>query len=43
MFIPPPSLNNVYIQTEMRLAYGGTFGVIDSADAILDASTGLAI
>ena len=27
--VPPPSLNNVYIQTEMRLADGGPFAVAE--------------
>ncbi len=26
---PPPSLNNIYINTEMRLAEGGSFAVVE--------------
>ena len=29
MFIPLPTLNNIYIKTEMRLAYGGPFAVVE--------------
>lgn len=27
--VPPPSLNNLYIKTEMRLADGGSFAVVE--------------
>ena len=29
MPLPPPSLNNLYTKTEMRLAYGGPFAVVE--------------
>jgi len=41
--VSPPTLNNLYNALTHSPAFCGAFGVIESADAILDASTGLAI
>ena len=29
--VPPPSLNNLYIKADKRLAYGGPFAVVEES------------